>query len=202
MFSQLGPLFKTVFRAAEHADARLEIRREEKENGKKKDSETAEDSDPNLMWEDSTSVSVVALRSFLMEFLQKQNPDLSAAPLQTTRTDTPPLGTLIPEFEEPPPFQAARVTSAMAARAAKAYGASAEIMPSAAPILQPQDPMTTLSDADLLESAEIRLMHQLIKDLDVLARRGVESLIIQMNDTFLDSVHAAVRLQMDAPYTP
>lgn len=186
MFSQLGPLFKTVFRAAEHADARLEIRREEKENGRKKGEDESTQDDTSALWEDSTNVSVSALRTFLIEFLQKQGADASApvnapeSPAQTTPEPAPPV-------------------SPIAARAVKAYGAmSAQNSPP--PVLPPAIETPKAPEqtdlASLLESEEIRQIHRLIAELDSLARGGIESLSIQLDGkTFLDAVEDAVRLQ-------
>lgn len=185
MFSQLGPLFKTVFRATEHADARLEIRREEKENGRKKHEDDSAEAEESALWEDSTGVSVSALRTFLIEFLQKNN-----APIEGVQTETVSV--------TPTPQPAAPV-STVAARAVKAYGAmAAQNTPHAAPPV-PQTPAPEPSEGDLaslLEANEIRQIHRLIAELDALSRSGVETLSIQLDGgTFLDAVDAAVRLQ-------
>lgn len=184
MFSQLGPLFKTMFRAAESTDARLEIRREEKESGRKRgeDEEPAADSD--LLWEDSTSVSVTALRSFLIDFLRHQG---GADTIENPQEDLPGL-----HIEEvPPPTTPA---STMAARAAKAYGAMAaqNTPPSLPPVVSPA---TAESEnlADLLESDEVRQIHHLIGELDIIARSGIENLTIELDGgTFLDAVANAI----------
>ncbi|HEU4838757.1 MAG TPA: hypothetical protein VFS88_05025 [Micavibrio sp.] len=112
MFSQLGPLFKTTLRQAEQADTRLQIRREEKDNpGKKQDSEEQAEETGGL-WEDSTEVSVGALRTFLIEFLKGRG---ETGP-ETTSGEHENISIANPiAMESPPPADTA------AARAAKAY---------------------------------------------------------------------------------
>ncbi len=190
MFSQLGPLFKTVFRSAEHADARLEIRREEKENGRKKQDEQAEDDSTNALWEDSTAVSVIALRAFLIEFLKKNNAG-----------DVPAMTEAVNEAEDltaietvPPPAP----VSSVAARAVKAYTSMTTQNaytppPVATPPENPNNPNADL--ASLLAADEVRTIHRLIGELDTLSKNGVETLTILMNGTFLESVSEAIRLQ-------
>lgn len=184
MFSQLGPLFKTVFRATEHADARLEIRREEKESGRKKNDRNEAEEDTGALWEDSTGVSVSALRTFLFEFLHKNNAPEPASDIAESIVTMPPL-------------QTAPVSS-VAARAVKAYGAMAAHNHPAPPppVLQapPEQPPEDL--ASLLEANEIRQIHRLIGELDGLARLGIDSLSIKLDGrTFLDAVAEAIRLQ-------
>jgi hypothetical protein len=137
------------------------------------------------LWEDSTGVSVSALRTFLIEFLQKHNAGDSAPDVEAETVTLPP--------------QAAAPVSSVAARAVKAYGAMAAQTPPPivppAPQAPPENPAET-DLASLLEAAEIRQIHRLIAELDGLARNGVESLSIQLDGrTFLDAVDEAVRLQ-------
>ncbi len=53
----------------------------------------------------------------------------------------------------------------------------------------------TVDLVSLLKADELRTMHQLIHELDLLARKGVESLTIEKADTFLESLVLAVRLE-------
>jgi len=183
MLSNLGPLFKTVFRQAESADARLEIRREEKENsGKKKDHEEDAGTD-DALWQDSTGVSVGALRTFLIEFLKSHGapaeqvivPDM--APSENSAGQKPAV-------------------SAVAARAVKAYTSMTAATAYTPPQIQAETPPAApVDEASLLRADEIRSIHTLIADLDTLAKEGVETLTIQMNGgTFLESLTEAVRL--------
>lgn len=185
MFSQLGPLFRTTFRQAESADARLEIRREEKENNRKKDDEAEEDINTDALWQDSMEVSIDALRGFLLDFLKSHgaNPPVSAA----ETTSLPPIQ---PEERTP--------VSPLAARAAQAYGNMYAQTHTAHPILPPVETISAepeqINPADLLESSEIRDIHALIADLDGLSKQNIQTLPITMIGTFLESLSEAVRL--------
>lgn len=181
MVSQLGPLFRTMFRQAESADARLEIRREEKEHRKKRDEADDESAENDAMWEDSTTVSIEALRSFLIDFLKSHGADAPQETVSLAAQDMPPP-------EQRPPV------SSVAARAAKAYGA---FTPAPPPVIPHPDSVSTeeqeADPAALLPAAEIRAIHTLIADLEALAAGGQTTLSFKMTGTFLESLAAAVR---------
>lgn len=184
MFSQLGPLFKTTFRQAENADARLEIRREEKEHQRKKDDAPDDAESNDALWQDSMDVSIDALRTFLLEFLRNHG---AQAPAHTIAVK--PNMPQNPETRPP--------ISSTAAKAAKAYGSMYAQTHTPSPIVQTSeieapDP-DNINPADLLEASEIREIHALIADLDQLSKMNVQTLAIVMNGTFLESLSAAVR---------
>lgn len=189
MFSQLGPLFKTMFRSAEAADARLEIRREEKESGRKNEGKEEEVFEGNVLWEDTTEVSVAALRTFLIDFLRHQSAPNNAGAEQAVLPNI--ISDINTAPEEPAPI------STMAARAAKAYGAmAAQNAPAPTPPVITAAPTNTDANlADLLQSDEVRQIHKLITELDEISKNGIESLSIQLNGgTFLDGIQAAIQL--------
>lgn len=182
MFSQLGPLFKTHLRQAEKSDARLEIRRDDPHDQRKKQDDGGDEDDTSALWEDSTSVSVEALKSFLAEFLRTRGEEVSKP--QTHAEDVPALA---PEYRPP--------ASTRAARAVAAYGASAaHAAPSAEPpppeVIEPPRPAVDL--VDLLRADEVRTMHVLIAELESLSRRGVQTLTIDKAETFLEALVMAV----------
>ncbi len=187
MFSQLGPLFKTTLRQAESADTRLEIRREEKENpGKKRDEQDAADNTGDL-WEDSTSVSVEALRTFLIEFLKGRGEDVPEARVSAAEEN------IYAGITPPPPL---RPASPMAAKAVKAYASTAgQNHHPAPPPVMPEQTEETVDLADLLKADELRTIHALIHELDLLSRKGVQTLTIEKAETFLESLVQAVRLE-------
>lgn len=186
MLSNLGPVFKTMFRQAESADARLEIRREEKENSGKKKERSDQGDDPTALWEDTMSVSVLALHGFLVEFLKSHG-----APL--------PQEELAVSAEAALEQQQARgPVSSVAARAVKAYTAMAPTAVASPPIQTVESPVE-VNPADLLSAEEIRTIHVLIADVDALAKAGVQTLSITMTGTFLDSLVEAVRLTKTKP---
>lgn len=191
VFSQLGPLFKTTLRQAEQADTRLQIRREEKDNpGKRQDSEEQAEETGGL-WEDSTEVSVGALRTFLIEFLKGRG---ETGPETTSgKQEKISVANLLP-MESPPPADTA------AARAAKAYSTVQTQCygPPPIPAAPPEPAGEEVDLVSLLEADELRTIHVLIGELDQLAGKGVQTLVIEKADSFLQALVAAVRLVKQA----
>lgn len=185
MFSQLGPLFRTHLRQAEHADTRLEIRRDEKHDQGKKQEYEPEGEDNSALWEDSTSVSVEALRAFLIGFLKSRG---DAVP-EATVPQNDGLQVTSPEYRPP--------VSTRAAQAVKAYSSMAAQMtpPAMPPEPQKVEQEQPLDLVDLLHADEIRTMHVLITELDALSRKGVQTLMINKAETFLEALVQAVRLE-------
>ncbi|PZO85399.1 MAG: hypothetical protein DI626_07510 [Micavibrio aeruginosavorus] len=167
-------MFKTAFRQAEAADTRLEIRRDEKnEHGHSEEHEEKEDT--SALWEDKTTVSVEALKAFLIAFLKEKgvaedHAAISAAATQQSTLPQKPLTTV-------------------ATRAVKAYTALAPQTPPP-PVSEPLTENIPL--ADQLKNDELRTMHILIRELDILAARGVHDLTIEKADTFLNALVLAV----------
>lgn len=188
MFSQLGPLFKTTLRQAEQADTRLQIRREEKENqGKKQDFEETAD-DTSALWEDSTEVSVGALRTFLVEFLKSRG-DSAPEIAETGDENTSIMNSLTPETRPPASNVAARAVKAYSSMQAQNYG------PPPVPAPPPEAPREEVDLVSLLAADELRTIHVLIAELDILARKGVQTLTIEKADSFLQALVEAVRLE-------
>ncbi len=179
MFSQLGPLFKTVFRKTEHADARFEIRREEKDNPKKEEDEAEEKLSDDDLWQDSTAVSVLALRTFLIDFLKTKG--------EATQEEITASENMEGAINTPHPAPA----NPMAARAHRAYANMASYAQSPPP---PPENTTekTVNLSDLLAVDEVRTMHMLIAKLDRLHKRGIETLVIEKADSFLQALVLAV----------
>ena len=190
MFSQLGPLFKTTFRKAESNDTRQKIPHEEHDKGRKK-REEEEHKKTEQRWEDDTSVSIVALRTFLIEFLQT----LPGGEESIAVIGNPPQGGQDSLSTRPP--EPTRPTSTKNAKAARAYQAMAEKShdtPAPRPDAPDKDSKNRAPTADLLKSQELRDIHQLIHDLDNLAEAGHQNLQIKPAESFLDSLKNAVRL--------
>lgn len=194
MFSQLGPLFKATFRHAEESDTRQYIHHEDKKDGRrKKDDERADDS--STLWEDSTGVSVDALRVFLINFLNGTAAQTGMA-AQAPGPNMPASATGLPAAT--PPETPPRPVSTMTARAVGAYQSMADKLEPHHPPAYPPVPTTGSeagkTDADLLQGGEVRLIHQLIADLEELGARGVAELKIEPADSFLESLKNAVNL--------
>ena len=179
MFSNLGPLFKTTFRKAESTDTRQGIQREDKKITRHRDEKPDDNRISVDLWEDDASVSVESLRAFLIDFL-KNNKNKDA--------------TKVENYAKPLENKTAKPKNTIIAKATNAYQSLAEkTAPSSIPSLKENDPV---SDADLIESEEIRRIHTLIEDLDTLSSNNINALYIQKADSFVESLQNAVRLQL------
>ncbi|MEZ5903537.1 MAG: hypothetical protein R3D88_09615 [Alphaproteobacteria bacterium] len=185
MFSQLGPLFKTTFRQAESNDTRQAIPHEEKDKGQKKRGEENKKETDGEAWVDNTSVSVGALRAFLINFLktapETQNSDIiNPSTPQNTYSQRPP--------------ETKRPTSTKNAKAVRAYQSmAAKARQDNPPPVEEENERRKLTVNDI-ESKELRDIYNLIDDLDKIANKGVETLNIQKADTFVEALKNAVTL--------
>ena len=186
MFSQLGPLFRTHLRQAERSDARLDIPHEEKhDQGKKQEAEKPEE-DTAALWEDSTQVSIEALRTFLSDFLKSRGEKPQEGPAAVADEGDVYAG-LQPQSRPP--------ANPAAARAVKAYTAMASHSFEPPPYVAQTNAPETIDLADLLKADEVRTMYSLIAELDQMSRRGLQTLTIEKADTFLEALVEAVRLE-------
>ena len=188
MFSQLGPLFKTTFRHAESNDTRQKIPHEERDKGRKRREEEEQKSQESQKWEDDTTVTVEALRAFLIGFLKTLPGGEESLTLTNNTSQTPEKPSIRPP-------EKSRPTRTRDAKAARAYQAMAEKSQKASPVPEmPTKATRTEPTADLLQSQELRDIHQLITDLDGLSDKGIQILQIKPANSFLESLKQAVRL--------
>ena len=189
MFSQLGPLFRTTFRQAEPSDTHLHIPHDERNKNKKKEEDSRNSSQSSDLWEDNTNVTVDALRQFLINFLKTLPGYADSENLNFENNQERPSQR---------PHEKTRPTNTRNAKAVRAYQAMAEqnsneaMAPVNQPVSTKNNPAPT---ADLLESQELRDIHNLIDDLDVLKNANIQSLEIRPAETFLDSLKNAVKLK-------
>lgn len=134
-------------------------------------------------------MSIEALRSFLINFLKTLPGGEDLAQFESKRQEE--------EIARQRPPQTSRPTNTHNAKAVRAYQSMAmhadqkkdteeEGLKSEAS----QEPT-----ADLLKSKELRDIHALIDDLEVLKRASIDQLHIQKAETFLDALKNSVRLQ-------
>ncbi len=179
MFSQLGPLFKTTFRQAESNDTRQKIPHQERDDHRKKDDEKEKPVNTDNIWEDNTSVSIDALRVFLIGFL-KDLPDVDNTKFQNTETTV----------QNPRPKEKTRPQNTHNAKAVRAYQAQAAHSP--APKEQSTKVEKENSNHKNIENKELREIYQLIDDLKTLSERGVQMLTIEKNGTFVKSLRSSI----------
>lgn len=188
MFSQLGPLFKTTFRQAESTDTRQDIKHYEKDDGRKK-REQEDRQETSEFWEDTTSVSTEALRTFLVNFL-KTIPEEADGRLSESAPEAPEEK--IQEYRAPKTSVTARALHAYQSMNEKTHTGSPPPRP------EPENMPDTAQSADgvsLLPGSDVRIIHTLIDDLKTLSEGGLETLTIQKADSFLDSLVTAVNLE-------
>ena len=185
MFSQLGPLFKThITRRTESNDTRQHIPHEERDivdNNKNDDDKTNQ---PEEKWTDDTVVSVIALKSFLINFLKTLPDSEDSSFLKNHDTE---------QTQVARPKEKIRPTNTHNAKAVRAYQTMASHSTPETPeeVQKPRDNNPT---ADKVESKELRDIHNLIIDLEYLEGRNIRELNILKAETFVDGMKKAVQL--------
>ncbi len=178
MFSNLAQIV-TKPRHAENADTRHDIRRHdpEQEQGAKKDKR---EQGSTFDTYDNAVVSVDALRVFLENFLASLTAPAAVAEVNLSAQGFN-ADDMTPDDDTPP-----RPVDAQASRAASVYQTGAKTAP------RRHIPVTKPPEDPLLENADVRRIHGLLRDTAVLQSRGIEYLTIEQRETFLDSLAAAV----------
>jgi hypothetical protein len=187
MFSNLGPLFKTTFRQAESNDTRLHIPHEERDNPNRKKDEKEKDKE-GTVWEDDMTVSIKALRSFLINFLKTLPGGEDLAQFEAQRQEEEIVKQRPPETSRPANTQSAKAVRAYQSMANRSEENRDREEPS------PKEGDRQEPNAAMLKSKELRDVHALIDDLEILKREGVEQLHIKKADTFLEALQNAVKL--------
>jgi hypothetical protein len=173
MFTNLGSIFIRPPRQAEHADTRAEIKRHDPDQPRRQKKDEKDDEELFFDTDDTATISVPALAAFIDNFISNQTPqgaNNSANP-QTAPATSAPLSP--------------------AARAASAYartdhGARPEIAAPAAPA------------GSSLSAADLRLMHKLRQDVQILMERRIDVLTIEKGESFLASLAASVNKILNA----
>jgi len=177
MYSRLDPIFRALPRRTESTDTHLGIHREEKQDDRKRKDGHGKDEEDSALWDDSTVVSVRALKVFLSGML---GTSVDANNEKIDIDDDPGDGSVA---------QTRAPSSPQAARAMQAYGGRSRA------VEPPQHPNSAMQSAESslkLSAEEERVIHRLVADLDVLAGRGVTDLNIRRNKSFLQSLVDAV----------
>lgn len=166
----------------------MHIPHEERDNPNRKQNEKEQEKE-GTSWEDDTSVSIEALRTFLINFLKTLpgGEDLAQFESQRQYQDT---------VKKRPP-QTSRPMNTQNAKAARAYQSMAlegnqkrDVEEVSQAVDEKQEPT-----AALLKSKELRDIHSLIDDLELLRRANVGELHIKKADSFLEALKNAVRLE-------
>lgn len=186
MFSRLDPIFKSQIRHAETLDTRQGIRREEQAGGRPRGEEKPQDEQDRQVWEDETTVSIVALLSFL-EQLTIDAADQHASAGSGEAHQKPQT----PRPSPNPPAHAPEIPS-RAAHAASAYQKTYRATHGDERIAAAPEAMPKIQ----LLPEEIRIIHQLINDLKKLGGRNINTLPLRKSGSFLQSLVDSVKQEL------
>ena len=185
--TRLDPFIQAVARRAEGIYTKMAITRDESQDLTRRKKDGGDGDKVSIPWEDTTDVSILALRGFLEDLLGLSHPSL-----QTGANDLP----LLPVNAEQP-----TAPQTAASHAAQAYRNTGRVvhdenveMPAPAPIIPPAASDTTVTLGDDFGEAERELMRGYLQDLVDLERKGVTFLTLRRSLTFLDSIHQAIIL--------
>lgn len=188
MFSQLGPLFKVQFRQAESNDTRQYIPHEERDKNRKKQEEQKQTKTDDTAWTDDASVSVLALRRFLIDFL-KTLPGSEDYNLVNNQINN--------ENSSIRPKEKNRPTNTYSAKAVRAYQTMAtHAQHPADDTSETNQTKDNKPTADKLASKEIREIHGLITDLETLEKKGVTMLNILKAESFVEGMKRAIQKEL------
>lgn len=178
MFTNLNQIPGMAPRHAENADTRQEIKRHDPDQERRKQEEKENEIQNPLDGEDHAVVTISALRVFLENFLKslEATGGQSAAPVQNVAPT--------PQSQAPQNFSGGDMA---ASKAAQAYKSTARVTEG------PQfDNQAGAATQSILGGEDIRTIHALLGDLATLAARNIEYLQIEKNESFLQSLVAAV----------
>ena len=182
--TRIDPLIQAVARKAENIYTKMALQRDESQdlNRRKKD-DTESDYSP-IPWEDTTDVSIVALRGFLEDLLGLTHQTPLAG------SDILPLPT--PDTEQPTAPQTA------ASHAAQAYRTMGRVVHDENVELPPPVIPDTISDEEVrlgndFGDAERDQMRGYLQDLRDLERNGITYLTLRRSLTFLESIALAIQ---------
>ncbi len=188
--TRFDPIIQAVARRAETIYSKMGIRRDESEDLGRKKKGSGEDEASAIPWEDTTEVSIVALRGFLEDLL-----GLNHAPIIGERD--------VSAIPPPPPTPPEHAVNPGAARAANAYQSMGRIVHDRN-VEQPAQPLPPPPPSSDRPTSEPRLgddfsdndkeqLRGYINAMTELEHQGVEMLTLRRSLTFLESIHQAIK---------
>lgn len=173
---------------AQSSDTDLDIRRHDPDQlGKRKDHEK-EDEASLFDEEDRAALSIVALMSFLKQFLDSLPQEETEQ--EQGRVQSPDTGKATSHISQRMNSEVKRPASAQAKQAYAAYNTASQT--SSPSKLSDEDTRKTAHNMGL-DTEEIRVIHRLLDDLQALKHRGHAYLAIERSDTFLHSLSNAAQ---------
>lgn len=178
MLSSFNPLLRIMSRHAESTDTRQSLHKDDaKITPRKEDDSPHKKTDPS-MWEDTTAVSISALRLFLEAILTATT---KQAQQDRTITEAPQQ---LKTHQRPPAAQNTHTHKAL-----NAYKTTVTTPHSSERTAPP--PTNSDLTTDLKED-DIKRIQLFIDDLTTLENHGLRDIIIERGLTFLDSVDNAI----------
>lgn len=185
--TRFDPFIQAVARQAENIYTKMAIRRDESENfGRRKRGED-EAATKSIPWEDTTDVSILALRGFLEDLLGvnhsgNMGQDTAELPLLSG-------GGGMDGKQSPPPTAASY--------AAKAYRTTGRVVhdenvTAPPPVIAPLS--SDLQLGDDFGDAERDMMRGYIDELTALEQRGINHLTLRRSLTFLESIRQSIEM--------
>ena len=189
MFSQLGPLFKVHIRRTEANDTRQNIPHEERKDFIDNNKQNSQQKEPIEKWTDDTTVSVIALKSFLINFLKNLPEAQNSGFLKNYEDEATIAPTRPPQKMKPSNTHNAKAVRAYQTMATHSTDRANESKPK-----DTQSPHEKSTTTNSIESDELRDIHQLITDLDFLQSQNITQLNILKAPSFIEGMKQAVAL--------
>lgn len=171
---------KTQPRQAEHADTRKDIQRHDPDQNRRENNRRTEDENDEQNGEIAT-LSLGALSIFLENFLKSLENQANTS--ETTKDQAPP-----PETTPIPPTEPLRA-STRAAMAANAYQCRANAQQKTSLL---KNGSVNAAPTIKLDAKEVRTIHAVLDDLKILEEKQIEYIRIERNESFLQSIVAAI----------
>lgn len=185
--TRFDPFIQAVSRKAEGIYTKMAIQRDESQDLTRRRKHEKDQDSASAAWEDSTDVSVIALRGFLEDLLglahsvpEIHNDDLPLPPIAATQPAAP---------------------ATAASHAAQAYRTTGRVvhdenveMDKVAPLIPPAAPESAVTLGDDFGEAEREMMRGYLQDLVDLEKAGITSLTLRRSLTFLESIDQAIKL--------
>lgn len=182
---KLDAIFRTGFHSVEKSDTWLGIRRQDQGEERKPRDRAPKDEDGEF-GEDHMSLSVVALHGFLHQLLQQ-------AGAEQDQEQSPLIAEINPELSETPTQDDPRYRAA-----ASAYQSTAQSTNRPALNLSAADHAPANAPPLTLSAEELRTIHVMLGDVNILVERNIATITLRPAPTFLQSLGDGVREALGA----
>lgn len=180
--TRLDPFIQAVARRAEGIYTKMAIQRDESQDLTRRRKNEDHNDGSSALWEDTTDVSVVALRGFLEDLLGLVHQGL-------LNSDNLPLPPVTVEQPTAPQTAASHAAEAYRTTGRVVHDENVEIV-APAPIIPPDNAVRLGDD---FGEAERELMRGYLQDLADLERVGISFLTLRRSLTFLESIDQAIK---------